>query len=233
MAMVDGIINALNDVLIKAIDPAEGSSKARSESTAIARMLAKVVDIKGDQAILRWAGGSFPAKVETPVYRGEHLLLEHYAQRGEKLLYRILARSETPNRGTPLNLPLADSLLWSFLVPFAHQNYPVFIRYYQQRDRKSGVILRENPLLELIVETRNLGMVMVRVGIMKDGYSCVFLVETEEAGMKLEEEVRKLIEAEGREIAPGKELLSWSVYPVREEMAKEFAGGNVHLNARV
>lgn len=233
MSMVDGIINTLNDVLIKAIDPAEGASKARSDSTTIARMLAKVIDMKGEQAILRWAGGSFPAKVETPVYKGEFLLLEYYAQRGEKLLYRILARTETPTRGTPLSLPLADSLLWSLLVPFAHQNYPVFIRYYPQREKKSGTILRENPMVELVVETRNLGLVMVRVGIKKDGFSCVFLVETREAGRRLEEEVKKLIEAEGREIAPGKELLSWAVYPVREEIAREFAGGNIHLNVRV
>ncbi|MFY9114644.1 MAG: hypothetical protein WAO23_05320 [Dethiobacteria bacterium] len=232
--MVDGIINSLNDILIKMIDPAEGAFKTRSESTAIARMLAKVIDVKGDQALLRWAGGNFSAKVETPVFKGEHLLLEYHTQRGEKLCYRILARTETSmHRGTASNLPVTDSFLWSFLIPFGHQNYPVFIRYYQQQEKKNLSGQKKSPLLELIVETRNLGLVMVRIGIKKGGYDCIFLVESKEAGLRLEEEVRKLIEEEGRELAPGKELLSWSVYPVREEMAKEFAGGNVLLNARV
>lgn len=236
--MVENIGGNLKEILIKMVDPAQGAFKPRPANNAIARMLAQVVDVKGDKALLRWPGGRFTANLETPVFKGEQLLLEYYTQRGERFCYRILARTDmhsgktlTFSQGTGA----ADSLLWSFLVSYAQQTilYPVLIKYYPPPEDKKTSKTEKRTIFEIVVETRNLGLVMIRVGVTKDGYKCTFLVENKETGEAFEEEVRSILEEEGREITPGKELIAWSVFPVKKELAKTFTGSKIILDAHV
>lgn len=237
--MLQNISGNLKDILIKMVDPAEGAFKPRADNKAIARMLARVIDVKGNKALLRWPGGRFSANLETPVFKGEQLLLEYFTQRGERYCYRILARTEMPvGKNTPLSQGGqvgAESLLWSFLISFAQQTalYPVLIKYYPPPEDKKTGKTEQRTIFEIVVETRNLGLVMIRVGVIKDGYDFTFLVENKETGEAFEEEVRRLIKDEGQEIVPGKKLISWSVYPVKKEVAKNFSGDNIILDAHV
>ena len=238
-------VGNVKDILIKMLDPAEGAFKVRSSDggKTAARILAQVVDVKNEKAILRWTGGRLSANIETPVSKGEHLLLEYYTQRGERACYRILARStsgreEIPVRSVMLtnqapNTP--ESSLWTFLFSFANQSalYPVMIKYFPEDEEQAKQNPEHKALMDVVVETKNLGLVLLRMGTSGNGYFCNFLVEDERAGKILEEGIKKILELEGAEIKPGKELLSWKVFPVKKEVSKHIGNINISLDAHV
>ncbi len=242
--MINNIGN-VKDILIKMLDPAEGAFKTRSSEggKAAARILAQVVDAKSDKAVLRWAGGRLSANIETPVSKGEQLLLEYYTQRGERACYRILARSSSGREEMPVrNVMLTnqapntpESSLWTFLFSFSNQTpfYPVMIKYFPEDEEEAKQNPAHKALMDVVVETQNLGLIILRMGTSGSGFFCNFLVEDEKAGEVLEEGIKKILESEGAEIKEGKELLSWKVFPVKKEVSKHIGNINISLDAHV
>lgn len=237
-------IDGIKDILMKMLDPTQGTfhqlPAGKSKNTPDG-MLVKVINVNGEQVLLKGNSGVFTARAETAVHKGEILLLEQVRNKDETLFYRIAARTAknmeaaSPQQQQPRLLSGQDSILWSFLIT-AHnsgESYPVLLRYYPWSSLKKSLKKASVKYLELIVDTVHLGLVMIRINKSDDGFECMFLVESRETGEFLEKEARDILQGAGDSNKTGKKLIAWQVFPVREEIEETFQGGNVLIDARV
>lgn len=232
-------LNSLSEMFGKIFSPPSGAAKQRADDGSIFRVLAQVVDVKGDKVFLQSAGGKFSAQLEAQITKGEYLLLEYYSQRGEQHIYRILARTnlapQQSGNPTQSSMPTAESLLWTFFVslPEYEMKYPVLLRYYPPPQKGRGYKNQQRTLLELTVETKNLGLVMIKIGTRNNNFECTFMVEDEKIGHILEEEAQDLLEEDEEKRSSSKKLITWQVYPVREKIAESMSKDNILLDTQV
>jgi len=205
------------------------------------RLLARVLKVDSNNIVLWSDKGRLTGKVETPVFKGEHLLLEFSGLKEGRLHYRILARSGLPQESTEGQNTgeTRQPSLWSFLVSPApgFSAYPVLVRYNPYAGDEPAFFeesseVQRRSILEFIVETRNLGLVMIKLQLLDENVHCTFLVEEERAGRALEEEaLYSLGEGQEKE-AVSLNLIEWKVYPVREELLRSAPKGNFSLNQK-
>jgi len=205
------------------------------------RLLAKVLKVEKQNIVLMSNQGRLQGRIETPVFHGEHLLLEFSGVKKGRLHYRILARSafaQDTEGGRPGEIK--QPLLWSFLVNpgDGYPDYPVLVRYNPQQDnedyyRSSSSGEKRKSMLEFIVDTKNLGLIMIKLQLFEDKVHCSFLVEEEASGKALEEEALNSLGDEGaekRKSAAG--IIDWKVHPVRQELLRSAPEGSFSLNKK-
>ena len=152
------------------------------------RMVAQVKETKKEMALLRWEGKTFKARVDVPVKKGEYLLLHFKGIEEGKRYYQVKARSFEPVIQNGSRYPTQHMLLQnSYGIPF-----PLIYRYYEDRERKQGAnreddAQKETVVLDFIVETQNLGLIIIRISRKQGCYCIHLLVESEDQGKKLYE----------------------------------------------
>jgi len=188
------------------------------------RLLAKVVNVKDGKVILNSPQGQLIGKLETPVFQGERLLLEFTGIREGRFHFSILARSHNNTDLLDKNIKeQRPPLWWALLVNtgIGMPDYPVIIRYFPQgKFSQKNTYLAGNSvsILELIIETNNLGLLMIKIEFSQQQMHCSFLVETHDVGKCLEKEAIKIVQQKGDNFSTTQSLLSWKVHPVRQEL---------------
>ncbi len=240
---MDFSIDDIKNIIIKMIDPAEGAFRPAPEGArkgSPARMLVEVLDVKEKEALLQGHKGKFKAKTETPVYKGELLVLDLQQSQGKEQPYRIAARtgikealtSQQQQQEQRTTSTGQDYMLWSLSVsvPDREDPYPVMVRYYPQTSRNVPDSKGKKKYLELVVETENLGLVMIQITKKGDGYACEFLVETNEAGKILEKEAYSLLGEAGKTSENGEKPIYWRVSPVKNDIENSFINANILID---
>lgn len=189
---------------------------------------ARIISCSGDLAVLRGGEKQFNALLRVPVQAGEVLLLRRAGQTGGLSRYRIVERlpagvpPEPPAGGEERReLPCA-----AFFVKGAGDRKPAaaLVRGSLPR-RLPGGVHGSGAALELLVETENIGLVLVRLSLNSAGLHCRFEVESEAAGHALEEEARRILDRSGPCRDDEERLLAWSVRDLRLEAARLSGGG--------
>ena len=240
--MVSGM-EGLKTILQKMVMPSQETftSNNISEKDSL-RLLARVIKTEGSRVMLHSSKGPLTGKVETPVFRGEQLLLEFAGIREGQLHFRILARSGGNPETLEGNQETKFTYWWSLLVNAGHDipDYPLLVRYLPSQhhaeeenhyDNNNANTSPKVSFLELIVDTHNLGLIMIRIEVASPHVHCKFLVESQEAGEALEREARATL-GEAEPLDNNHHLLDWNIHPVRKELAKNAPSGSFTLDQK-
>ncbi len=203
-------------------------------------LVAKVTGLKGDVAVLRWQGGSFSAMLNARVATGENLLLRYTGRREGHSYYRIMARlpssseSRLPGNRAAANEPLLFGLMPASSAELGSR--PALVRFLPPGKRSVTSGKEREPLLELFLDTDRFGLVLVRFYYEHNNrLQCKFVVESREAGLKLEHEAERLI-AEGKhkdsQDKKSKNVLDWTVGNLRKLSIEALHHGGYDLNTR-
>lgn len=212
----------------------------RSGSAIPETLVAKVTGLKGDAAVLRWEGGSFTALLNARVTTGENLLLRYTGRREGQSYYRIMARLPASGENRlPGNRGAAGEPLLFGLMPASSAergSRPALVRFLPPGKRPVTSGKEQEPLLELFLDTESFGLVLVRFYYeQKNRLQCKFVVESREAGYKLEHEAQRLI-AEGKhndsQVNKTKKILDWTVGDLRRLSIEALHRGGHDLNTR-
>ena len=233
--MEGSIINALfRDPVIKRLTTGKTASARPNLPT---NLVAKVVNLKGEAAVLRWKGGVITASLNAGVSPGETLLLEHKGFRGGRLHYRIMARftAETDSFGR-VTRDSSEPILLGLMPAGEKKNeqIPAMLRYRPSKKGSNKRAAERKPLFELFMDTESLGLVLIRFYYHRDDrLECRFIVETEEAGKTLQQIADSII-AEGADDRESKkvESLRWTVGNLGQVAAEALKIGGSGLNAR-
>ncbi len=189
------------------------------------RLVAKVSEaLDNNTVLLRWEGRDIRCRVDTPVQKGEHLLLQFKEESGEKQLFKVLARSFEPIILEGDRFTIISQLL---LSGFKGMPLPLLLRiqkYISEQEDKderysSGKTGEDTAKVtfEFIIETETLGVVIIKIEKHKHNYTGKLLVEAKKTGELLEKglpELQKYTDA----VLLGKDttlqLLRWEVVPV-------------------
>lgn len=150
--------------------------------------LAVVKKIQNEFALIEWKGKIIPVKLEVPVKEGELLLLQLKKESEDKQFYRILARS-------PAEIKDSEAVSWQVMLNLREKITPFLLKvnYYQYKKRDFPDE-QKGPSLEVGIQTRNLGFVVLRVSSLTKPYHCRFLVTEREKGELLEKGLPELTE---------------------------------------
>jgi len=218
-------------LLKKLVNPNQNILSNQPSDKEALRVLARVVDIKAGKVVLSSPKGKLTGKIETPVYRGEQLLLEFSGIKEGRVNFSILARTGATADLTEATPENRYPSWWSLLVNAGMQlpEYPVLIRYIpvNREQKKSNYNSSDasSSVMELIIDTGNLGLIMIRIEFNQQKMHCSFLVEDQEAGKALEVEARKMLQKTQGNKHTSEKLLEWKVFPVREELARNAPEG--------
>ncbi|MEW5784986.1 MAG: hypothetical protein AB1767_07945 [Bacillota bacterium] len=197
-----------------------------------ASLEARVVSVKGELALLRWDGGTFTALLNAPVVPGETVLLEYLGLKQERCHYRILSRYTSAAAGESSSRDNQAPLIFGLILGFDGDHpAPALLRYHPRNMRPENLTGDNDPILELFVETENIGLVAVRFTQKKGRLGCHFFVETAGAGEALEREARRIAGAAGTPV-DGTVLLRWSVSDLRREAETIIQNSRHAVNTR-
>lgn len=233
--MEGSIINALfRDPVIKGLTAGKTTS---ARSNLPSNLVAKVITLKDEAAVLRWKGGVITASLNARVSPGETLLLEHKGFRAGRLHYRIMARftAETDSFGKATR-EAADPVLLGLMPAYEkkHEQVPAMLRYLPPKKNKNKSAAEKKPLFELFMDTESFGLILIRFYYHQDDrLECRFIVETEDAGHALQQIADSIIaesadENEARKV----ESLSWTIGNLGQAAAEALNIGGSSLNAR-
>ena len=200
-------------------------------------LVARVVSLKGDLAVLRWTGGNFTATLSAEVTPGETLLLKHDSINEGRLHYRIMSRMNITAEVTqgPLR-ENSDPFLFALMPRTAELDTPVpsLVRFRPGQTENSKELHNKTPLLEIYVETDHFGLLLIEIYYHRDErLECHFVVESREAGEALQEEASKIIaETELQEEDNNGRPLSWSVGNLRQTVVEVLNRGGFNFNAK-
>lgn len=233
--MEGSIIKALfRDPVIKHLTAGKTTS---ARPNLPSNLVAKVVNLKDEAAVLRWKGGVITASLNARVSPGETLLLEHRGFRGGRLHYRIMARftAETDSFGRATR-EASDPVLLG-LMPADEKKYdqiPAMLRYLPPKKNKSKPAAEKKPLFELFMDTESFGLVLIRFYYHQDDrLECRFIVETEEAGHSLQQIADNIIaESTDKNETRKVDSLSWTVGNLGQVAAEALNIDRSGLNAR-
>jgi len=203
-------------------EKSEISPKVNDNKPLPDRLVAQVRDsLDKSTVILRWEGRDFRCHVDTPVKKGEHLLLQLKEWSGNKQLFKVLERSFDPLFLEGDRAPITSHLL--------HHGYkeiplPLLLRIQkyiseQEDDAYSSHEKTENNetvSFEYIIETDTLGVVIIKIEKQRQYYTGRLMVENKKTGKLLEKELFELqqyITAILEEKNVRLQLLRWEVIP--------------------
>ncbi|GEM_PF-2803223 len=212
------------------------------------RFVALVRDIKKEHVLLRWEGQEITVKVNIPVKRGEYLLLQYREFINREHHYRVLARSFEPihvegDRGA------ANQHL---LIPTSREiPVPLMFRYYLDPEQEKGQKEKEKKegkkrpaygrgglLFDFILETPNLGLIIIRLQKEDACYLGKLLLESEDSGKLIQKNLRELQEILSSVVSETGvylQMLGWEVIPAAESdrLKKSFSRMSALLDRRV
>ncbi len=174
-------------------DAVQKEKPSLPQSSLPERLIAQVKESGKELAVLRWEGRTFTARIDVPVKKGEYLLLQFKGTKEGKLYYKVQARSYEPFVQEGTRHPTQHLLLQnSHGMPF-----PLIYRSYEkpeekQEENRSTGEAEETPVFDLIIETRNLGFIILRLSRKQGIYYLCLLVESEEQGRLLHESLETL-----------------------------------------
>lgn len=219
----DGLPRLLKELWQKDVDLPQ---KVANSKTMPNRLVAQVKEsLDRHNVLLRWEGSDIRSRVDTPVQKGEYLLLQFKEWSGKKQLFKVLARSFDPLALEGERTTLTTHLLLSGVK---EDPLPLIVRIGKNvsdpEDEKEGK--KHNPgnkdgsgaeiTLEFVAETEILGVVVVRIGKKQDQYTGKLLVETRRTGKYLEEgfsELQSIINPLLNEAGISLQLLRWEIVP--------------------
>ena len=211
--MFNSIVDLLlrDPVLSRLGAPEKVPEKANLPET----LVAKVTALKGEVAQLRFSGGSFSALLNAPAVPGETLFLKQSGVKEGRPHYRIMSRlkgSEELHQGAKApGEPQLFSLM--SLIPDQKSALAALVRFVPEGAKGAGHMGPKEPLLELFLDTENLGLVLVQFYyLQKDRFACQFVVESVDSGRALQKEAENLVKEAARDdnYETG-EVLRWSV----------------------
>ncbi len=234
--MDSSIINALfRDPVIKHLTAGKPTS---ARPNLPSNLVAKVTELKGDAAVLRWKGGVITASLNARVSPGETLLLEHRGYREGRLHYRIMARftAETDSFGKTIR-EIGEPVLLGLASVYEkkEEQASAMLRYLPpEKNRKRSADGRK-PLFELFMDTDNFGLVLIRFYYHQDDrLECRFVVESEDAGHALQQIADSIISENADEDEARKvESLSWTVGNLSQAAVEALHKERNSLNTRV
>lgn len=234
--MDSGILRALaNDPVIRRLT----AGRAQSPSPALPRsMVAKVISLKGDLAVLQREEGTLTASLNARVTPGEVLMLRYSGRREELPHYRIMARLPAgEDTGPTASRGSGEPVLLGFLPGQAggSGSLPTLLRFKPDRQSSEGSDpAKPEPLLEMFLDTDSFGLVLIQFYYFRDNrLQCRFTVESESAGRALEKEAGRLVaEAAGSGAAETGEPLQWSVGDLRRVTAEALHQGGLQMDRR-
>ena len=213
----------------------ENSPKISEDRPIPDRLVAQVREsLDKDTVLLRWGDRDIRCRVDTPVQKGEHLLLQFKEWSEKKQFFKVLARSFYPML---LDSERSNVTLHVLLPGFKGMPLPLLLRiqrYIKENENEherhaSGETADNNAKLsfELIIETETLGVVIIKIEKQQQYYTGRLLVETVETGKFLEEELYELqkyaatvlqeknikLKALGWEVVP-----TWDLQKIREDL---------------
>ncbi len=233
--MEGSIINALfRDPVIKRLTAGKTAS---TRPNLPSNLVAKVITLKDEAAILRWKGGVITASLNARVSPGETLLLEHKGFREGRLHYRIMARftAETDSLGKATREAAEPVILG--LMPACgkkHEQVPAMLRYLPPKKNKNESAAEKKPLFELFMDTESFGLILIRFYYYQDDrLECRFIVETEGAGHSLQHIADSIIAENADETETRKfESLNWRVGNLGQAAAEALNIEKSSINTR-
>jgi len=215
-----------------------GKNQPSSGGKLPENLVARVLSLKGDLSVLKWQGGVFTATLNASVTPGETLLLKYNGLKGDRSHYRIMARFPTGLESESSSLRNAhEPFLFGLLPPSrtGEQNQPALIRFLPPREGKATNIAGDqDPLLELMIDTDSFGLVMVRFFYHRNQrMECQFVVESQEAGVALQNQAKQLIvEAGGNAEEQAGEPLRLVVDSLQKDIAMMLHKSGFSLNVQ-
>lgn len=211
--MLDAIVDLLmRDPVINRLSAPEKPPEKPGLPQAL---VAKVTALKGEVASLRWQGGSFSALLNASALPGETLFLKQSGVKEGRPHYRIMTRLAGPEELREGAKVPGEPQLFSLMTLMPNQKtvLPALVRFTPETAKNSGFSGPKEPLLELFLDTENLGLVLVQFYyLQKDRFSCRFVVESAASGKALQAEAENLVKEAGQgEEHQGGEVLRWSV----------------------
>jgi hypothetical protein len=204
------------------------------------RIVAQVKELKDIYALLKLQGqGDILAKVDIPVKIGEYLLLQFKNLQNGKYCYKVIKRSPEP-------IKLNEEENISFIRLLIKEQgeevlVPVMIRHFSNsesekdnHDKKTGKVANKF-LLDFVVETSNLGLMIIQFERKDDFYFSQILVESEKIGTLFERELEGLQtlfqNLKERNII----FLKWDLIPTRlkEEISRNLLETGFRLDIQV
>ncbi len=180
-----------------------------------AKLIATIKKIDQDLALLAWKGKSFYVQIDTPVKENELLLLQLKKESQGKQFYQVIARSpaEGENPGTTS---------W-YVFPLQKENTPPLpflkLNYFQHQKRNYNDE-PAGPSLEIALQTRHLGFIILRLSSLAPPYTCRLLVEEEGYGTLLQSSLPLLQEQLEKQSLPVI-FLPFKVIPSPEKKTDE------------
>ena len=225
-------INNLSSLLRNLSPATRVAPAAPASGGSPAHLVARVISIKGELALLRWAEGNFTALLNAPVEPGETLLLEFAGMQDQRRLYRIVDRLSAGPAGEPARQEEAVPQTIGFL-PRASENHapPPALLHCRPRQNRAGGAGTSETLMELYVETEHYGLVAVSFTQCGNRFGCHFYVESPEAGEALQREAQRLVGESGFDRKEDT-LLNWSVRNLRREAAAVLRCGGYGVNVK-
>lgn len=159
------------------------------------RVIAIVKETDRNHALLRLDGREILARIDIPVKRGEYLLLGLKGFLEGKTCFQVLQRSLQPI------MPEEETLLSKpLLVHYLEKGEPVpiVIKYYlEPEDEKNSKendfeVPHKRKKFDFMIETENLGLVVLSIERIKNRYLGKILVESQESKVILESKLKGL-----------------------------------------
>ncbi len=232
---MDSILSALlRDPVINRLtskqSPARGAALPET-------LVARVVSLKGETAVLRYQGGTFNAALDANVSAGETLLLKYNGSIKGRSHYKILSRIPAAiNSGELSSREAAEPMHFGLMPSSAGTKCaaPALVRFQPERGSATGSAGPAEPFLELFVDTDSFGLILVSFYYHKDDrLECRFVVETAEAGFALQEEALRIVnEAGGHEHKMRSETLKITVGNPQKAAAEAIYSGGRGLNVK-
>lgn len=213
------------------------------------RLVARVKQVLDSKnVLLNWEGRVIHCRVDTPVRRGEYLLLQFKNWSGKKQLYQVLARNidrmVLEGEKTVTTSHMLLSSLKGAPLPLMLRVYNSIIQEKEdkQQEKKHSHEDNENrnkkTIIEFVIETAHLGVVIVKIQKQKELYTGKLLVENQKTGKILDQglaELEQIINLIMNETDVDMKLHRWEVVPLwkLQEIKKELAQISFGLDRKV
>ncbi len=170
----------------------KSSATGSNDSTALklpVKFIAIIKKINQELALLTWKGKSFYVQIDTPVKENELLLLQLKKESQGKQFYQVIARSPAEGENS-------CTTSW-YVFPPQRENTPPLpflkLNYFQHQKRNYDDE-PTGPSLEIALQTRHLGFIILRFSSFTSPYTCRLLVEREDYGTLLQSSLSLLQE---------------------------------------
>jgi len=230
VAAISGVPGLLSQLLQQIVQ----GEKAASPSGEAARpqlLVAKVLGRRDNLVLLRWLDQEILARLDASAAPGETLLLQLKEVKDGRYYYKILSRFRGDQPPESAGSGEEEPVQYGIFNPGpAYGDYPpVLVRFRSAGGGRAAA--GKQVLLELFVETANLGLILIRAGRGERGLFCHLLVENRETGELLDREARRLVREHGGD-DPGPGALSWQVADLRELAASFVKRGGLSLDRK-